>query len=484
MDPITAAFKNRTFSYAFKKRVSKAFFFSVGITVFFTLIGVFSNQCFAQHTSIKGTVIDEFTKEKIPFASIHWKKAKYGVQTDSAGNFKLVADGFTKDSIQVSYVGMETKTVAINTKVDTGFIKIVLETAKKSEGVVVKSKNSRGYYWWKNLVKHKPQNDPFQYNSYSYGLYNKLEIDIENINKEKFKTNKLLKPFAFILKNIDSVTEDKPFLPMFFTESISDCYYSTTPNKKREEIKALLTNGIKNESIMQYVGGINQRINAYQNYIVMFNKEFISPINPAGDQYYNYIAADTQYIGGDRYLHLFFQPKRDGENTFNGECWIYQKTWALQRITLNSSPSANINFVNRISIVQEFAKQNDSTWVFAKDKFVTDISLTKKEKLAFIARKTHRAGRRPTIPEQAATSPAGSARARAQVASASPDSCGSPSSRQNSAQCLLDRLTGVEPDDGCRYTVGKLLHTRFPLTPSSEPRRAGARAVQRHRAPG
>lgn len=354
----------------------------------FTGINLLFNHCFAQRTTIRGVIIDEFTKENIPFASVHWKKAKYGVHSDSAGNFKLVADGFTNDSIQVSYVGMEPRIIAINTKTDTGIVRVVMETSRRNEGVVVKSKNSRGYYWWKNMVKHKPQNDPFQYKSYAYQLYNKLEIDIKNISKEKFEKNKLLKPFAFILKNIDSVSEDKPFLPMFFTESVSNCYISTNPDKKREEIMALLTNGIKNETIMQYVGGINQRINAYQNYFVMFGKEFISPLNGAGDQYYNYNAADTQYIGGERYLHLFFTPKRDGENTFSGECLIHNKTWALKKITLNSSPTANINFVNRLTIVQEFVRQNDSTWVFSKDKFITDISLTKKQNLAFIARKT------------------------------------------------------------------------------------------------
>lgn len=356
--------------------------------VFFTIsFFCFQHVSIAQRVGIKGSITDAFTKEKISFASVHWKIAKYGVMSDSAGNFRIMADGFTKDTLVISYVGLESHMVAINTAKDTGFLKVMMETSN-NEIVIVKSKNTRGYYWWKNLVKHKPTNDPFKYNSYAYELYNKLEIDMQNIKREKFQKSKILRPFAFILDNVDSVSEAKPFLPIFFTESISDCFYSISPNKKREVIKSLQTNGIKNESIMQYVGGINQRINAYQNYTVMFGKEFISPLSNVGNQYYNYNAADTEYIGGERYLHLFFSPKRDGENTFNGECWIYQKTWALKKITLNSSPTANINFVNRITIIQEFAQKNDSVWVFAKDKFITDISLAKKEKLAFIARKT------------------------------------------------------------------------------------------------
>src|SRR5258708_35181256 len=116
------------------------------------------------------------------------------------------------------------------------------------------------------------------------------------------------------MDNIDSVSEDKPFLPVFITESISDCYFATNPLREREEIKAIKTNGIKNESIMQYLGGINQRINCYENYMSVFGKEFISPLSTVGDNDYNYRVLDTHNNSWQRYLHLFFTPTREGEN--------------------------------------------------------------------------------------------------------------------------------------------------------------------------
>lgn len=342
----------------------------------------------AQKNALHGSVINQFTKEKIPFASIQWKKAGTGTLTDSLGNFILAPSPFRPDTLIVSYVGFQELRLVIRAGRDTSELVLALFQGRQADSVIVSSKYNKGLLWWKRIVKNKPVNNPYQYNSYAYELYNKLELDLNNISREGFNQYKLLRPFGFILENIDSLSESRPFLPIFITESLSDFYYKSKPYQAREEIKAIKTSGVKNESILQFVGGINQRINAYENYITVFGKEFISPLSSIGDNYYNYRGADTQYISGQRYFHLYFSPRREGENTFSGDCWVHSSSWAIKKITLDISATANINYVNRLSIIQEFTRQSDSNWVFSKDKFVADISPMKKNKLSVIARKT------------------------------------------------------------------------------------------------
>ncbi|WP_176112975.1 DUF5686 and carboxypeptidase-like regulatory domain-containing protein [Sediminibacterium ginsengisoli] len=341
-----------------------------------------------QRGNIHGRVINNFTKEPVPFASIFWKKAGSGGVTDSAGNFSLKLSHHPEDTLVVSYVGFtELQRPFRNTYKDTAAITLVLQQVNLGHSVEVKSKFNKGLRWWKAIVANKARNNPYRHDNYAYELYNKLELDINNVNQQYFD-KKLLKPFAFILDNIDSVSEKKPFLPVYMTEALSDYYYSTNPYKAREEIKAAKTDGLKNESLLQFLGGINQKTNVYEDYTNAFGKEFISPLSSVGDRYYNYKGADTQYIGGQRYLHLFFTPKREGENTFSGDCWIHGGNWGIYRINLNISATANINFVNRLSVVQEFTLTPDSVWMFAKDKLVVDISPLGKEKVSFIGRKT------------------------------------------------------------------------------------------------
>ncbi len=349
------------------------------------ILGTF--RASSQNKPITGKIVNPFTKEPVPYASVQWKKNGNGILTDSTGLFTIRKSTFPLDSLLVGYVGYETAAYLINsTKTDT--LVLFIGQLKQSNEVFVKSKFSKGLRWWKSIVTNKPKNDPYQYESYSYVLYNKLEIDLNNIKKEKFNNIKLMKPFGFVLDNIDSVTENKPFFPVYLTESLSNYYYTNNPSATREVITAQQTHGLKNESMLQFLGGVNQKINVYSNQLSIFGKEFISPLSNIGNKYYHYKGGDTITIGVEKFYHLIFTPLKDGENTFSGDCWIHSSSWAIQRISLNINETANINFVKRLTISQEFKKDESGQWLFAKDIFVAEISPLKKDKFSFIGRKT------------------------------------------------------------------------------------------------
>ncbi|NDA62855.1 MAG: carboxypeptidase-like regulatory domain-containing protein, partial [Chitinophagia bacterium] len=341
------------------------------------------NPVNSQSVLIKGRVLNEFTKEPIPFAGIYLKQSGYGVISDSSGHYSIKQiNRQKKDTLVVTYVGYIATYTPINPgKKDTLLQDLFLSQLQLGTTVEVKSKFNKGLRWWGNVVKNKAKNNPFKYANYSYELYNKLELDISRFKKETITDRKLLKPFAFILNNVDSVSDQDPFLPVYMTETLSNFYYTSNPYQSREEIIAAKTDGIKNESVLAFIGGVNQRINVYNNATIAMGKEFISPLSDYGDKYYNYKGADTQYIGGQAYFHLLFTPKKEGENTFSGDCWIHGGNWGIQKINLQISQTANINFVNRMGLVQEF-HWNDSSWQFVKDKTVIDFTPFGKEKVS------------------------------------------------------------------------------------------------------
>jgi hypothetical protein len=66
-----------------------------------------------------------------------------------------------------------------------------------------------------------------------YEVYNKLELDLKNINFQKLSRFKPLRSISDIInENIDS-TEGRPFTN-YFTEAISDYYYQPKPLKRRK----------------------------------------------------------------------------------------------------------------------------------------------------------------------------------------------------------------------------------------------------------
>jgi hypothetical protein len=362
----------------------------VRLAVALTLALIILYPATAQVRVLKGIVKDVHSDERIPFASIKFLKAGSGRLADSAGAFIFRFDKWSPDTLEITYVGYQDYKFAINPsdiKGDTLNLVINMERGKYAAEVVVKRKIDRGLLMWKRIVRKKPFNDRYRFANFSYELYNKLELDLKNLNKERLNEMKLLKPFKFLLNNIDT-TEGAPYLPVFLTESISDYYYQKSPLKRREVFKGSKTEGINNESVSKLLGGMDQNVNFYANFIPVFDKLFVSPISDNGDAYYNYKVTDTQYVGGRRFIHFFFIPRRKGENTFEGDCWVHDTTFAIQKMNLRLNKDANINFMETLSLIQEFQLVNDSIWFLSKDKFVADIAPLGNSKLAFIGRKT------------------------------------------------------------------------------------------------
>jgi len=358
------------------------------------IIIAFTNYASAQNYIIRGVVKDIHSDERVPFASIQFKKSGIGKLTDSVGNFAFGLNEWPlNDTLEITYVGYQDNLFPIDSSVisravnNVADISIFMERGKYATEVVVKRTIDRGWLMWRRIVRHKPMNDRYRFNNFSYELYNKLELDIKNINKEKWKEMKLLKNFNFIFDNVDT-SEGNPILPVYLTESISDYYYQKNPLKRREVFKGSKTIGINNESVSKLLGGMDQNINFYSNFLPVFDKNFISPISDNGDNYYKYRVLDSQFVAGRRLIHMSFTPKRKGQNTFEGDFWIHDSTFAVQKMNLRLSKEANINFVDQLSLIQEYKLIGDSTWFLYKDKFVVDISPLGNSKLAFIGRKT------------------------------------------------------------------------------------------------
>jgi len=357
------------------------------LLLFFTLALVV-NQASAQHKRISGTIKDSHSEEPIPFASVSFQQTTIGQLTDSAGGFSFHFDTWPADTLIITCVGYQPFFFPINKNKDSIQANLLLERGTFNEGVKVKAKVNKGLLIWRKIVQNKPKNDRYRFSNFSYELYNKLELDIKNFNFGKIAKFKPLRSVGnLIQQNIDS-SEGVKYLPTYLTETISDYYYQKKPLKRRETIRAVNTNGVKNESIIKYLGGMDQNVNVYNNFVAVFDKQFVSPASDNGDLYYNYRVADTQQVNNNRYYHLVFVPRRKGTNTFEGDCWVHAGTFAIQKMNLRLGKEANVNFVETLSLIQEYKLIDDSTWFLAKDKFVADVSPIGKNSPGFIGRKT------------------------------------------------------------------------------------------------
>ncbi|HJT74364.1 MAG TPA: DUF5686 family protein, partial [Chitinophaga sp.] len=264
-------------------------------------------------------VRDAHSQEIVPFATLQFKGTGTGMVSNASGTYLFELNNIPSDTLLVRVMGYNITALPVKRNAAEQVLNFEIVRSDLSlKTHEIKANVNFALILLKQIIKHKPENNYDHFESYKYEVYNKMELDMKNINKEKLSRNRFTKPFAFLLDNIDSTSDEKPFLPMFLSESISDYYYQKSPKKSKEIIKGSRNSGLDNESVSKYLGGMYQNVNIYDNFIPVLDKEFVSPINNNGAFYYNYRIADTQYVNNHRYIKLNFTPKRKGENTFIG----------------------------------------------------------------------------------------------------------------------------------------------------------------------
>lgn len=338
---------------------------------------IFSKHGLSQIYTISGKVFDSETKEPLPFVPILIKGTTIGATTDFDGNYSITTSKIG-DSLVVSYVSYKKQTRAIK-RGQTQIVNfpMVLEGVNLLE-VVVKAGENPAHRIIRNVIANKQFNNKRKLDAYQYESYNKVEFDLNRIPKE-MREKKVFKPIQFVFDNVDSINSgEKPSLPIFITESLSELYFRSNPNLKKEVIKASKVTGIENTSITSVMGDMYQNINIYDNNILVFGKDFVSPISDNGFFYYKYYLEDSLFIGSNRCYHIRFKPKRSQELCFSGNMWIADTTWAIKRLEMTIPKDANINFVNAANVIQEFV-QLDSTWMLSKDRLVIDFSMNKNQ---------------------------------------------------------------------------------------------------------
>ena len=352
-----------------------------------TLLLLFPFMLFAQQkTIITGKVYDATTREPLPFVNLLLKNTSVGTSTDIDGAYSL--ETYTpSDSLEVSYIGydMAIKPI-VNNK--SQVINFFMQSQSQSIGeVVVHPGENPAWRILRKMVEHKPDNDPGKLESYQFEAYNKLEFDLNNIPK-RYEKKKVLKSVNFIFNYIDSSNvKEKPYLPTFISESVSDIYYKSNPSDKKEIIKATKFSGFQNPSISHYTGDMYQDIDIYKNSSLIFGQEFASPLSNSWNGYYKYYLIDSTYINGHRCYQIQFKPKHLSEFAFYGNMWITDTTFALMRIEMTVTKDANLNYVQDFSVVQEYTYVDNKCWMLSKNKLIVEFGLNEKG-LGLYGRKT------------------------------------------------------------------------------------------------
>lgn len=333
----------------------------------------------SQTTTVKGYVKDD-KGEPIPYARVRFVGTKIGDLTDSTGAYFLQSY-YATDSISVQFIGFQTQSLKIKKDIEqTINVTMRVQSTDYKDVVVMISSESPAVTLHKKVIANKPINNKEKLDAYQYKLYNKIQLDLNNLG-DKFQQNGLVKRMDLVMNYLDSTSDGNTYLPVILTESLSDFYFKNQPKQKKEIVNATKITGVENVQVNQFLGDMYLDLNVYDNIYDLFNKSFISPLAPFARTYYQFVLEDSTFIGSNWCYKLRFEPKRTGDLAFTGEMWINDTTYAVKQIKASISPDANLNYIQNLYFEHFFEQVQNEVWMLTEERLILEFRLTEESKI-------------------------------------------------------------------------------------------------------
>ncbi|MBW8683624.1 DUF5686 and carboxypeptidase-like regulatory domain-containing protein [Chitinophaga rhizophila] len=360
---------------------------NIGLGLLLLLTLGFSSV-FAQTTRVKGLVTDK-SGAPLPFVSVFVPGTAFGMVTDAAGRYELQFDS-PKDSLRFSLMGYKAVTIRIKPGQEQVRNAVLESSAKTLSEFVVKRKKER--YRNKDnpavelirlVIDNKSKNRMEHYDYANYNQYEKLEFALSNLS-DKIRNSRFTRKYQFVFENQDTTKlEGRSLLPMYLEEKLADVYFRRDPEKKKTIIKAdkkvSFENYIDNRGLSAYLNHIYQSVDIYDNNMMLFTNQFLSPIANAGPTFYRYYIADTiTTADSSKLIVLEFYPRNKMDRLLEGKLYItLDGNYAIQKADMTANKEINLNFIRDFHLYMDFEKTPDGRYFMNKNTLMADFGLFK-----------------------------------------------------------------------------------------------------------
>ncbi|UKN01532.1 DUF5686 and carboxypeptidase regulatory-like domain-containing protein [Paracrocinitomix mangrovi] len=326
-----------------------------------------ANLSLSQITQVRGVVIDSITGSPLPYVKVKSINGTAGTLTDTSGHYTLLLKNAATDTIEFSSVGYISQRITVTPEIPNEVNIFLVPNVKSFDVVEIIAGENPAFEILRKVKEHKKYNDPYQLEAYECEVYNKMQFDVNKLG-DNFEERKAFNKMKVVNDYVDyDSTVGAKYIPILLTESISDYYFKSAPVQIKEEIKANRITGVDYMQLEKFTGDMHQNVNVYDNYIELFNKEFMSPIADGGKLFYKYYLQDNDTIDGVVCYHLKFVPKRKGDAVFDGDIWIADSSYAVKQIIADIPNNVNLNYVSDLHVEQYYSEVEPGVWMLVDE---------------------------------------------------------------------------------------------------------------------
>jgi hypothetical protein len=343
------------------------------------VLSLFSGIVSGQTTVVSGYVKDAVTGAPLSFVRVKYQYTSIGAYTDTSG-FYSIKTKTPGDTLEFISIGYEIVKIPVTAGENKTFDVLLTSSATSLGEVVVESGENPAYRILDSFKVHRKENDPESRGAYQCEVYNRVQLDINNLDEHY--TNGYRK-LTFIGDYVDTA-DGEYYLPVVLTESISDYYFRNPPVMRKEVIKATRVTGVEYLQLTQYTGDIYQNVNIYEDYIDLFARDFMSPVADGARVFYKHYLQDNDTIDGRVYYHIAFKPRRNGESLFEGEMWIADSSFAIAHIIAIIPDDVNLNYVSDFRIEQVCTEVAPGAWMLTTERAVAHFDVFNEKDSTFL----------------------------------------------------------------------------------------------------
>ena len=353
----------------------------------------------AARAQITGVVTDALTGDTIAYPSASYKGHHMAVSGDAQGRFSIEHhEGWV---LTISAVGYQSKeftmkansplTMAVKLKPDTRTLKEVVVRTKRNR---YSRKDNPAVELMKRVIAAKKKTDLSNHDFYQYNKYQKITLAVNDIQKADIDSGFFAKKQWLTDQMETSPYNHKLILPISVDETVTQHIYRKNPKSEKDIVLGQQSTGLNQlfetgDILNNVLKDVFTDVDLYDNQVRLLQFPFTSPIGKDAIAFYRYYIEDTVYVDHDLCYHLQFLPNNQQDFGFRGELYILaDSTLHLKRAELSIPKRSDVNFVENLSITQEYTQLPNGEWALSVDDMVVELKVTNFMSKALVVRTT------------------------------------------------------------------------------------------------
>lgn len=318
--------------------------------IFSILFAVLTLNCFSQ--TIRGKIIDEDTKQPLPFAFVGINNSNNGTTADIDGNFTLTIEP-TITEVAVQIIGYKKQIVDLKERDITKPIIIKLKSSEFNLlEVVVTPQENPANELIRRLIRNKKNLDPRNLPFYSCETYGKTYFTASSKSGDEFFYNEDTAHF----RKAKALFE-KQYL--FFIESASEKKY-IYKNITQEKILASRVSGFKSAPFASLASQL-QSFTFFDNTIEVLDIKYVNPLQKGTFKRYKFDITDTIIQNNDTTILINFAPRKNANfKALKGTIYLNKADYALANVI--AEPIDEETKSNSVKIQQQYSKVGGKQW--------------------------------------------------------------------------------------------------------------------------